>query len=429
MKTYVMLILLGLCLVGIPGTSFAALEWRIEWDASVSPQTATVWIFNPEPTFQSFTLEIGDVARTSDDDPQAPYLIIGQNVAAFNIAPSERRKIPIVVYLDIDPQQTTQAFSNPSSVKVSALETEQHRQQLRILVQRYGASNSRDYPVVQGVVPVPRDGSGRVIYKSKRGYWITSLIDHDHIAEQLIRTGDGMEASYNSIQQAIFYYTQGNVALSGEAADVWANAFPELTTEISPTPYPYGDCTNFVTVVTSNLSYSTAGRMISVGDVLAPANSSYAQVVAAEDVNYNLSPNTTSAKQVLRVYLMSQRGRPTEQTQYVRIVNHNTQIEQAIRVGTAEQYHPCAIQDVIFYMNNEVASLNLGQRLWARLGGGTGSYTPVPTYPPKTTSGICVGNPTTQPTGRTAGMAFKNLTVLTGAVVPFSLIVRRKRRK
>jgi hypothetical protein len=428
MKTYIMVVLLGICLLGLPFTSSAALDWRIKWDETESFHTAKVYIFNPEDTLQSFTLEIGDVAQTSDSDPSAPYLIVGQDVSLRNIAPSERKIFDIIVYKDFDPQQ---ALSTTMDARASQLGIEQHRQQMRVLGERYGTSSSREYPVeITKVEPVPRDGAtNRLIYQSRRGYWITTLIDHDHIAEQLIRTGDRMGATYSSIQQAIYYYTQGSVQLTGEAAEIWETAFPELKTELTPTPYPYGDCMYFVTMVTSNLSAYSAGRSISVGDILASNNSSLSRVVAAEDLDFTVSPNTPTSKRTLRVYLMSQRGKPTEQSEYVQIINHSSQLEQVIRVGIAERYHACAIQEVIYYINGEISSLTIGKGLWDRLGGGgTGGIQPTPTQPVSGSQSICLGNPTTQP-GKMAAMTFKNLIVLVGAVVPFGLFMRRKNPK
>ena len=424
MKTYVTVVLLGICMFSVPFTSSAALDWHIRWDGN-SPHIAEVYLFNPEDTYQSFMLEIGDVAKTSDSDPYAPYLIVGQDFSLLRIAPSERRIFKIVVYMDIDPQTTLTTASNPQA---STLSAEKHRQELRILGEKYGVSESREYPFsTMAIKPVireePRDN--RVIYRNKRGYWITTLVDHDHIIEQLIRTGDRMDAQYSSIQQAIYYYTQGNVQLTGEAAKVWATAFPELKAETSPYPYPYGDCIRFVTVVTTNPSYYSSSRTITIGDILASNNQMLSPVVAAEDLDFRISANTQSSKRLLRAYLMAQRGQPSEQSEYVKVINHNSQIEQVIRIGNAEQYHACAIQDVIFYINGEVPSLTIGKGLWDRLGGGT--QTPVPAVPTPGRQSLCLGNPTTRPIGgQTARMTFKNLLVLVGAIVPFSIVFRRK---
>lgn len=423
MKTYVIIILLGICMFSVPLTGSAALEWHIRWDVN-SPHIAEVYIFNPEDTYQSFTLEIGDVAKTSASDPYAPYLIIGQDVSLLQIAPSERRIFKIVVYRDIDSEQTLTA----ADAQASTFSSEKHRQELRILGEKYGTSEAREYPFsTLGIIPVIREEprENRVIYRNKRGYWITTLVDHDHIAEQLIRTGDRMDAQYTSIQQAIFYYTQGNVQLTGEAAEVWATAFPELKTELSPTPYPYGDCIRFVTVVTTNLSYYASSRTITIGDILASNSPSLSPVVAAEDLYFSVSANTQSSKRLLRIYLMSQRGQPSEQSEYVRVIQHDSRIEQAIRIGNAEQYHACAIQDVIFYINGEVPSLTIGKGLWDRLGGTVPTPTPTPTSGRRS---LCLGDPTTQPLigQSTGGMTFKNLVVLLGVIVPFSVLFRRK---
>ncbi len=431
MKTYVTLIVLGLCLLGMPMTSFAALDWRIEWDETNSPHTARVLIFNPEETMQSFTLEIGDIAQTSDEDPYAPYLIVGQDVSLMNIPPSKREIFEIVVYQDIDTQGV---FSAPPGARASQITYEQHQQQVRVLGERYGTIESRQYPMmdIQAIQPVPRDdgGQNRVIYKNNRGYWITTLIDHDHIAEQLIRTGDRLGATYTSIQQALFYYTQATVQLSGQAAEVWREAFPELNAQASqPGGGQTGECINFVTVVSNNLSYYTASRAISIGDILAPADAGLSTVVAAEDINFSVSANTPNSKRALRVYLLSKRGQPSPQSEYVSIINHDTQIERAIRVGMAEQYHACAVQDVIWYLKSEVSGLTIGQGLWNRLGGTAIPPTPTPPYS-GTSQSPCLGNPVVYPGSQqqASNMTLKNLAVLVGTVVPFGVVIRRKNR-
>jgi hypothetical protein len=134
---------------------------------------------------------------------------------------------------------------------------------------------------------------------------------------------------------------------------------------------------------------------------------------------------------MLRVFLMSQRGQPNSQSEYVSIIGHDAQIEQAIRIGFAENYHPCAIQDVIFYINHEVAAPTTGRGLWERIGGTRPPVPPVQPTPGGRTS-LCLGNPFTSSGGQqqvSANMTFKNLIVLIGAVVPFSLAFRRKGRK
>ena len=65
MKIYVTVVILVICIFSVPLTSSAALDWQIQWNEA-SPHTAEVRIFNPEDTYQSFTLEVGDVAKTSD---------------------------------------------------------------------------------------------------------------------------------------------------------------------------------------------------------------------------------------------------------------------------------------------------------------------------------------------------------------------------
>ena len=121
---------------------------------------------------------------------------------------------------------------------------------------------------------------------------------------------------------------------------------------------------------------------------------------------------------------MKKRGTSKE-----KIIGHNAQIEQAIRLGFAENYHSCAIQDVIFYINHEVAAPTTGSGLWQRIGG---VLTPVPVQPtPGARTTLCLGNPFTRTAGQqvSSTTTFKNLVVLLGAVVPFGLIFRRKGRK
>ena len=425
MKVYITVLLIGLCVLGMPITSLAALDWQIRWDDTDSPQTAKVHIFNPENTYQTFSLEIGDVAQSSDPDPNIPLLIIGQDVFV-RLAPSERKIFDIIVYQDIDPYSL---YVTASEGKTYLLTDENYR----LLRQNYELSaSSRQYPyAVQKITPVGRDDgdSGtRYSYRSGRGYWKISLADHDHIIEQLIRTGDRMGALHSSIQQAILFYTQGNMALTDEALDVWENAFPELdVSDVTPDPTP-GNCTRFVTVVTTNLSYYPSSRAIMIGDILASNDSILSPVVAAEDLNFSVGADTQSSKRLLRVFLMSKRGQPTAQSEYVSVISHNSQIERAIRIGFAEQYHPCAIQDVIFYINHEVAAPTTGKGLWERIGGVQPTIPPITS--PTTGRSLCLGRPTTQPSGlQASSMTLKNLAILIGVVVPFSLIFRRKGRK
>jgi hypothetical protein len=432
MKTYGTWIIIGLCVLGMPIVSEGALDWRIEWDEANSPHTARVFLFNPEPTMQSFMLEIGDIARTSDDDPYAPYLIVGQDVSLRNIPPSKREIFDIVVYRDID---TASLFSAPPATMASQLAYDQHQQQVRILGERYGAIESRHYPLVNilGIAPVPREEStqNRVVYRSSRGYWITALIDHDHIAEQIIRTGNRMGARYASIQQALYYYTQGNVQLTGQAADIWREAFPELAAQAAqPGPGQTGECVHFVTVVSQNISAYQSSRTITIGDILAPVDASLSPVVAAEDAAITVSANTPSSKRGLRVYVLSKRGQPSPQSEYGSVINHDSQIERVIRIGIAEQYHACAIQDVIWYLKNEVPTLTIGQSLWNRLGGTGQVPTPTPAYPGTAPRSPCLGNPVVHPGSQqqAASMTLKNLAVIVGAVVPFGLVLRRKDR-
>jgi hypothetical protein len=192
-----------------------------------------------------------------------------------------------------------------------------------------------------------------------RGYWKIALTDHDYIIEHLIRTGDRLGASHRSIQEAILFYTQGNMYLSDQAIKVWETAFPELrAVDVSP-PQPGGDCIRFVTFVTSNLSYYSSDKTITMGDILASTDKTLAPVVAARYLTYSVSPNTPSSKRMIG-YFDVQRGQPESQSEYVRIIGHHSQIEQAIRIGFAENYHSCAIQDVIFYINHEVAAPTTG---------------------------------------------------------------------
>lgn len=426
MKGYITLLLTGLCILGIPLASYAALDWHIRWDEAESPGIAKVHIFNPENTRQTFSLEVGDVAKTSIPAPEAPYLIIGQDIS-LGLAPDERRIFDIVVYQDIDPNNI---YAPTSSGKSYTLSTENYQ----ILGQKYSkASSSRQYPyIVTKIVPVPRDGEAienRYTYRSGRGYWTIALADHDHILEYLIRTGDRIGASHTSIQQVILFYTQGDMQLTDDALEIWQTAFPELKAE-DVSPEPSDDCVLFVTFVSSNLSYYSSSRTITVGDVLASTDPSLTTVAAAQDLTYSVSPNTQSSKQLIRVFPMKNTGFPDAQSEYVSIIDHNSQIEQAIRIGYAEQYTSCEIRDVIFYINRQVAAPTIGKRLWERIGGG--AQTPVPPVPTPGSRSVCLGNPFTQPGGtirQASGTTLKNLIVLLGAVVPFCVIFRRGGRK
>jgi len=422
MSKYITVIVIGLCLVGMGETGFAALDWHIRWDEVNAPNRAKVYIFNPENTQQTFGIEIGDVARTTDDDPYAPYLYIGQNKKVV-LSPSERKIFDIIVYQDMDSRQTL-TMSTDSQASSSIFQ--QHEQELRILGEKYGEPKPRQYPVATlGIEPVVREepNANRATYKSKRGYWLMTLIDHDHIVEQIIRTGDGMGATFESIQDVILYYTQGNIVLAGEALNVWERAFPELRyVGTTPGTGTGVDCVQFVTVVTTNLSYYSAMHTITIGDVLASNDPSLSPVVAAEDVNLSVPPNTQTSKRSLRVYLMGRTGAPNPDSEYVKVITHNSQMEQAIRIGRAENYHACAIQDVIWYLNQQVPAPTTGKGLWDRIGGTV--------VPPVTTPGrpsLCLGSPTVQPGRQAGGTTFQNLLVVVGAVVPFSSLFRRRR--
>lgn len=419
MKTAKMLVFLmmGVCM---PATGFAALDWNIRWDDAKSPQLAKVYIFNPEYNRQSFSLEIGDVAKTADADPAAPHLIIGQDVS-LSLAPSERKIFDIIVYQDID---ATKTYASMSEEKMYWLSSDSYR----VIGQKYEIASSRQYPIsLQNVVPVPReDQSGNQYqYRSGRGYWTVTLSDHDYVLEQLVRTGYRINASHNSIQEAILYYTQGSMQLSKEAITVWETTFPELrVVDVSP-PQPIGDCARFVIFVTTNQSYYASSRIVTTGDVLASNDPQCAPVVAGDDLSYSVSANTPTSKRVLRIYLLTQRNQPTSRSEYVSIMSHSSQIEQVIRIGTAENYHACAIQDVIFYVNREVAAPTTGKGLWDRM---NGQITPIPPISTPGQRSLCLGNPTTTP--RLSGnMTFKNLAVLVGVIVPFGFIYRRKGRK
>ncbi len=418
MKTYIQVFLVGICLSGIPVISDAALDWQIRWDEMNSPQIAKVYIFNPESTNQTFMLEIGDVAKTTDADPNAPHLIVGQDVS-LRLGPGDRKIFDIIVYQDIDPNRT---YAAPNE-QTYQLSTESYR----ILNQNYNSSSSeRQYPVsIRAINPIPRTDveEKQYTYRSGRGYWKITLMDHDHVAEHVIRTGSRMGALHASIQQAILFYTLGDMQLTSEALDVWETAFPELT-QAAVTPTPAAGCTYFVTMLTSNLSHYSSSRSIMIGDVLGPKDNMLSSVVAAEDLTYNIPANTKDSPRLIKVFLMSKRGQPSSESPYVSIINHHAQIERVIRIGVAENHHACAIQDVIWYINNEVSSLSQGKALWERL---EGVATPTPS--PGNTA--CFGRSKTQgtTTWHTNATTWKNLMVLVGAVIPFSLIFRRKRHK
>ncbi len=433
MKFYMTVLLIGFCIVGAPVASYAALDWHIRWDETGSPQIAKIYIFNPESINKTFFLEIGDVAKTSIPDPEAPQLVIGQDIS-LTLVPSERKIFDVIVYQDIDPRGRYAAAPETKSYQLAS-------DNYRILGQQSTKSaSSREYPyTIARVIPVQKeeeDTAGPYTYRSGRGYWTIALADHDHVLEQLIRTGDRIGALHRSVQEAILFYTQGDMQLSDAGLEVWESAFPELKAEPSPEQEEIGDCVHFVTVVSANLSQYTSSRSVRIGDILAPRAPGLSTVIAAEDLGYSVAPTTQASKRLLRVFLMQQTGIPTPESEYVSIINHDSRAEQAIRIGFAEQYSPCAIQDVVFYFNRVVAAPTIGKKLWERIGGGGGGakppvVTPAPTNPYPGSRGICLGNPSTQPRTRyqSSSMTFKNLLVLVGLVVPFSVIFRRKDRK
>ncbi len=433
-NAYITILLVGLCVLGSPLAAHAALDWHIRWDETNSPQTAKIYIFNPESTNQRFMLEIGDVAKTSFPEEAAPHLIIGQDVSR-TLTPSERKIFDVIVYMDIDPHGIYDEKREGTTYQLTEYT-------YRTLGQKYDKpTSSRDYPYsVTRVAPVPREGEEtdrKYTYRSGRGYWTIALADHDHILEQLIRTGERIGANHRSIQQAILFYTQGGRNLSDDALEVWESAFPEFAIVEDGQdgePPVDGTCSHFVTLVASNVSYYSSARNVTIGDILAPKDPSLSPVVAAEDLNYSVSPGTQQTKRLLKVFLMKNIGRPLPEDEYVSIINHNSRIERVIRIGQAESYANCAIQDVIFYLNGVVATPTTGENLWERVGGG-GNGTPVPTPTPSSpypgARSVCLGNPSTQPgaqAGRSSNMTLKNLAVLFGVVLPVGFFFRRGRK-
>lgn len=145
-------------------------------------------------------------------------------------------------------------------------------------------------------------------------------------------------------------------------------------------------------------------------------------MVAAEDLSYTVSPETAGSKRLLKTLSMKRQGVPYEQSEYVSILSHDSQIERVIRIGIAENYDNCAIQDVVWYLNKEVTSLTpAGKALWDRVGGEVS----------KQEGGrSCFGaQPATVAELESAPENWKNLAVLFGAVVPFGVIFKRKGRK
>ena len=407
MKTHVLVLLLGLCLLfGIPGVGEAALDWQIRWSDLESPQIAKVYIFNPEFTRQSFSLEIGDIAKTSSLDPNAPYLIVGQDVS-LHLQPGERKIFDILVYQDIDPYNTYGAQGAPTY-------TLSDGDYQLLLEGRPSSSDSGQnlYPVENRAInPVPRESSEEYSYRNERGYWKLILVDHDHVVEQLIRTGNRMGASHNSIQQAILFYTQSSMALSTEAKKVWDSAFPEWQ-RATPTPTPM-PCTYYVTFVAGN------STIVSIGDVLEPRYQGLSRVVAAE----GSSLSTTGLKYSLQVFPMKTTGIPGETAEYLSIAFHDNELERTIRLGNAYMYSNCEIQNVILYLNKGLTSLTSREKALLDLVQGknpnqNGGGTP------------CFGGRSVNTADlKAAPENWKNLAVLVGAIVPFGLIFRRRGRK
>lgn len=407
MKNTMIAIVVGwACLMGL--TAEAALDWRIEWNETASPQTARVYIFNPERTRQSFSLETGDVAKITDEDDLSPQLIIGQDISLL-LQPGERKIFDMLIYRDLDARQ----ISTKGDVALYQLSVESYR-----TLNQYNDPSSRQYPVsLMAITPVEREGTAdtRHIYRSGRGYWMISLSDHNHAAEQLIRTGNRLGALHASIQQAILFYTQGRIALTGEALKVWQTAFPELSVTPIVTPTPATGCSTFVTFVASNYTQYASTRKVTIGDVLSPRDRMTSAVVVAQDATYTVPANAQSSKFSVKAYLMSNKlTAPTTQTEYVSITKHDTDLEKAIRIGTAENYACVAIQDVVYYINHEVATPTTGKQLWDRL---------------KNTTNTCKRSTCFQPCKPTSQYSgLMNLGLLIGTVVPIGMIFRRKGR-
>ena len=414
MKTCVMVLLLGLCLVGIPGVSEAALDWQIRWSDLESPQSAKVYIFNPESTSRSFSLETGDIAETSNTGPHAPYIIIGQDVS-LQIQPGERKIFDILVYQDVDPNNTYGAQNTTTSTLSAGA--------YQILLEgrpSSGTGNSRqdEYPISsRGISLVPRATpvEQEYNYRNERGYWKLILVDHDHVAEQLIRTGNRMGASHTSIQQAILFYTQGCMALSTQAESVFYGAFPELkTTTTTPPSCPL--CAYCVTLV-SSASLSS----LRVGDVLQPENPTLSPVVFAEYLSDDVSAGTATSTDLLVTLAMKRQGVPPYVgSRYLSIVENNSQLKQVIQTGIIYGDSYCAIQDVVWYVNKEVSSLTEdGKKLWDRIEGNNSRPT------------TCFGGRSSSTLAELEAEPenWKNLAVLFGAIVPFGVMLKRKGRK
>lgn len=411
MKTTIISLLIGCCVLIGAAPLHAALDWRIEWSDASSPQTARVYIFNPEATTQTFSLEIGDMAKIADGE-DAPLLIVGQDVS-LALSPSERKIFDIIVYQDIDPAHLY-AIAGGTTYHLS-------KASYQALSQRYDLGGAgRQYPVsIMKIEPTERAGAtqnARYIYRSGRGYWTIALTDHNQVAEHIIRTGNNLNAQHVNIQQAILYYTHGNTQLSTEAVKIWQTAFPELISAVA-TPTSLPDCLSFITYSASNPSQYASQRKISIGDVLGSSDASLSRVVAAEEVTYTVPANAQASKYTVKVFQMSLRGQSSAQSEYVSIIKHDAKIENAIRIGTAENYRPCAIQDVIYYLNREVSSLTTGATLWQRLNGKTGQT--------NTGQRTCFGGRVnTNASARYS--SFGQLFLVLAVVVPVSVFFRRK---
>jgi len=406
MKKTIIAIVVGWCLFAATLAAEAALDWRIEWNDASSPQTARVYIFNPERTRQTFSLETGDVAKITDDDQLSPQLIVGQDISLV-LNPGERKIFDMLVFQDIDPRQ----LSTQGGGQTYLLSQESY-----YVLNQYNDPSSRQYPVmIQAITPVEREGAqgNQYVYRSGRGYWMISLADHNHVAEQLIRTGNRMGALHASIQQTILFYTQGNVRLTAESLKVWQAAFPELTPQVV-TP-PVTGCPAFITFVAWNNTQYSSSRKLAIGDVLTAKDRMSADVVVGEDLAYSVPANGQTTKSI-KAFLTSKTSVPTSQTQYESITKHDGQSERAIRIGFAENYQCAAIQDVIYYINRQVPTPTTGKQLWDRIkGDGSSGCTPTCFKP-------C-------PRAQTQySSSLINVGLIIGVVVPIGLIFRRKRQ-
>lgn len=408
-------LLIGITL--LPSQAHAVIDWHLEWVRG--SDHAQLFVFNPEPREQSFVLETGDRVRLDninalnlaiegvilDDVVKTFDLLIGEDVR-FKLPPHNRRsKVEVTVYV-ID----TAALGSTSPLSPGSYPGGTY--------QSYPSGTYSSSPQIPGgvttrdLVVTPRDTRvPSLIYRK--------VIDHEYDAEQLIRTGQKLNALYADVQDALFYLFQKVSTLSTGAQPIWEASFPELVPSTTTTPLPGGgEGALIVTFSTSNPTVVPREVTLSAGDILESPDRQAPQVVMGEDISFYVDPNTTNFTQFIRVYRTRSTGpSPTQNTIYTNVVNHDRRLERVIRVGNEKGFSEFAIQSYIFHITEGAPLIGEANALAQEL-----ERPEVRPYQGSTCFGPFLSSNTTYSTGA-------NLVVLAGVLVPFRRLMQRRIKK